>query len=761
MDRLIDNLRRKGDRMKPMKSQLSLKWWIVAMCFPALAWMASAQSTGAITGLIRTETGAPAAGVRVAAMAASSAPGGTTLYGIAQTGPDGRYTLEGIPAGRYYIVAGPVQSPIYHPGVDSSANATIVTVGSTLVPNMDFTANSSRLTTPRPPAVVAQPAQARGQNCTAAGAAAPTQPVAATDFVQVERTTCFGSCPQYSVRISGDGTVVWNGAQYVQVMGPATATVSPEKARALIERYRADGIYGLCDRYAVNTDLPSVISTVRIAGQEKRVQNGSPLADLEKEVERLADAHRWLHGDPLTEVIDFRNLETDSYTGIKPGITPLMQASSRRGTASGVSALLTSKADPNAQDASGWTALMYAALANDASTVKALLEGGADPRLRSHSGWTPLMAQVAVASIVSRDPIPAIRLLLAAGDDINATDRAGQTALMMTMARSLNIERDDTSPRAMARVNLAAFLRDSGARADIRDAAGKTALDLLKEEAARVPHPKAQFEKLRMILEQPQATSPSAPAPFRATVRPSGTDLESITLQRAGADPVRITAAVGPGGAVEFPAAIPGVYTLTMTPPPAFPVYASPVTISNKADPNAEIVVPAMRQVRVRVQVQGGDPPPVFWLLLASGSGATNQVNASNNRPNVQQLPAAMMAALSAGARQQLLQLGGPVNLNVTSPVRNSLPVTPDGQPVELPAAADGAYRLTLAEGEYAVAAILAPGGRSYPVSAGPVVTADMFSITAFSGGVDLASQQLRVSGSGMEIQVTFTPKGR
>jgi hypothetical protein len=136
-------------------------------------------------------------------------------------------------------------------------------------------------------------------------------------------------------------------------------------------------------------------------------------------------------------------------------------------------------------------------------------------------------------------------------------------------------------------------------------------------------------------------------------------------------------------------------------------------------------------------------------------------VNASNNRPNVQQLPAAMMAALSAGARQQLLQLGGPVNLNVTSPVRNSLPVTPDGQPVELPAAADGAYRLTLAEGEYAVAAILAPGGRSYPVSAGPVVTADMFSITAFSGGVDLASQQLRVSGSGMEIQVTFTPKGR
>jgi TonB family protein len=38
----------------------------------------------------------------------------------------------------------------------------------------------------------------------------PTE-TAADDFVEVSRSACYGSCPSYSVKVSADGTVTWNG----------------------------------------------------------------------------------------------------------------------------------------------------------------------------------------------------------------------------------------------------------------------------------------------------------------------------------------------------------------------------------------------------------------------------------------------------------------------------------------------------------------------------------------------------------------------
>jgi len=54
--------------------------------------------------------------------------GASELATITQTDRNGRYQLDGIPPGRYFIVAGPVSSPTFHPGTLTQSAASIVTV---------------------------------------------------------------------------------------------------------------------------------------------------------------------------------------------------------------------------------------------------------------------------------------------------------------------------------------------------------------------------------------------------------------------------------------------------------------------------------------------------------------------------------------------------------------------------------------------------------------------------------------------------------
>jgi TonB family protein len=98
-----------------------------------LAPVSAAQTTtGIVSGEIRTRDGQPAVGVRVSAMAIPDAgvPGnsGTALISIGVTDNQGRYTLENILPGRYYITAGFVDLPTYYPGVSAVSGAMPVQV---------------------------------------------------------------------------------------------------------------------------------------------------------------------------------------------------------------------------------------------------------------------------------------------------------------------------------------------------------------------------------------------------------------------------------------------------------------------------------------------------------------------------------------------------------------------------------------------------------------------------------------------------------
>ncbi|HLQ78831.1 MAG TPA: hypothetical protein VK210_15850, partial [Terriglobia bacterium] len=99
--------------------------------------------TGTVTGVLRTAAGEPAARVRVSAMvppeSAVDVRSVAAFTALAETDTEGRYRLEGIPQGRFYIVAGRVDQPTYYPGTTETAKARIVSISpGGVVSGIDF-----------------------------------------------------------------------------------------------------------------------------------------------------------------------------------------------------------------------------------------------------------------------------------------------------------------------------------------------------------------------------------------------------------------------------------------------------------------------------------------------------------------------------------------------------------------------------------------------------------------------------------------------
>lgn len=136
----------------------------------------------------------------------------------------------------------------------------------------------------------------------------------AHDSIELVRTMCFGYCPAYDLVIDADGTVTWDGKEFVDAKGTRTEHVDPARVRKLIAFMQHAGFLQLKSRYQCPvTDQFWAITTLEAGGRSKTVRHyvvdrqflqvahvpsgcAGPivLTEIEVRIEQLAGVERWV-----------------------------------------------------------------------------------------------------------------------------------------------------------------------------------------------------------------------------------------------------------------------------------------------------------------------------------------------------------------------------------------------------------------------------------------------------------------------------------
>lgn len=130
--------------------------------------------------------------------------------------------------------------------------------------------------------------------------------------ISLSRTVCYGFCPAYTVSITGDGEVRYNGQAFVDAVGERTATIPRADVERLVARFDEIGFDSLKNAYRAQvSDLPTFTVTITRNGRSKTVVDyggrsaGMPQAvrDLQDEIDRVAQTSRWVlrNGQPVRD----------------------------------------------------------------------------------------------------------------------------------------------------------------------------------------------------------------------------------------------------------------------------------------------------------------------------------------------------------------------------------------------------------------------------------------------------------------------------
>lgn|SRR5262249_50422174 len=146
----------------------------------------------------------------------------------------------------------------------------------------------------------------------AAGSALAQEPELPPDaLIRLQRTSCFGPCPIYTVTIDARGTVTYEGERSVRVVGRRTAHIDKSIVAGLLAKAENIRFFEMRDAYRVIenpdgtvsmvTDLPTKFVTVTVNGRTKKVEDyvAAPdsLADFEREIDAAAGTKRWVFLD--------------------------------------------------------------------------------------------------------------------------------------------------------------------------------------------------------------------------------------------------------------------------------------------------------------------------------------------------------------------------------------------------------------------------------------------------------------------------------
>lgn len=96
--------------------------------------------------------------------------------------------------------------------------------------------------------------------CSNAKRAQKSIEVNSTDFVSLARTSCFGTCPVYTVIIYGDGKVNFEGRKHVNPVGQFEAQMSKESLKQLFVHIESLAWKDYPEVYPIdNVDFPQFV----------------------------------------------------------------------------------------------------------------------------------------------------------------------------------------------------------------------------------------------------------------------------------------------------------------------------------------------------------------------------------------------------------------------------------------------------------------------------------------------------------------------
>lgn len=120
--------------------------------------------------------------------------------------------------------------------------------------------------------------------------------------VTLERAACRGTCPVYSVNILDDGTINYEGENFVEISGTQNSQIDPETVQLMIEAFEDAGYFDWNDEYTTQnvTDLPTVTTSVTQDGTIHQIVRyagdfSAPfmLPYLEQWIDEMANTQQW------------------------------------------------------------------------------------------------------------------------------------------------------------------------------------------------------------------------------------------------------------------------------------------------------------------------------------------------------------------------------------------------------------------------------------------------------------------------------------
>lgn len=172
-------------------------------------------------------------------------------------------------------------------------------------------------------------------------------------LISLQRTACYGSCPDYKVTIDGEGNVVfatrpplddgdaavhreYSHSTGVRVSGTHGTVVSKAEVAKLLDKFRAADFFSLRDEYTAEvTDNPTYILSIDTGNGSKTVVDyvgdkvGMPpvLTALQDAVDKTAGTDRWIKGLPSAiPVLEAAKADFSGIVGLE-----LMDAAAERG----------------------------------------------------------------------------------------------------------------------------------------------------------------------------------------------------------------------------------------------------------------------------------------------------------------------------------------------------------------------------------------------------------------------------------------------